>query len=108
LGERGPAFHAAKSGQAHKNVAIPPVTTTLRRKGLVQQLHFSPHDLGRERNVHGLAADVTIPFGDLVRQVELIAEDGGYDLADSTVILVRVVRRGRDDDIGYERSCDLF
>ena len=49
---------------------------------------------------HRRTADVTIPFRDLVGEVELIAEDRGHDFADGPVILMCVVTRWRDNEIG--------
>ena len=93
---------------AEENLVVPPVAAPLRREALVQQLHLALRDAGRERNVHRRAADVAVPFRDLVGEVELVAEDGGHDLADGPVILVRVVGRRRDDEVGRARSGDVL
>ena len=48
--------------------------------------------LGGQRDVHRGTADVAVPLRDLVGQVELVTEDGGYDLGYGPVILMRVNR----------------
>jgi len=74
----------------------------------VQQLHLAPHRLGRQRNVHRRAAQVTVPFRDLVGEIEHVAEGGGHYLGDGPVILMCVVPRRRDDDVGRAGPRHLF
>jgi hypothetical protein len=74
----------------------------------VQQFRLTAGGLGGHRHVHGRAPEVAVPFWDLVRQVELVTEDGGDDLAYRPVILMRVVPGRRDDDIGRARLRQPF
>src|SRR6185437_1031815 len=92
LGVGRPAFHAAQSRQAEENLVVPPVTSALGREALVQQFYLPAGRLGGQRDVHRGTADVAVPLRDLVGQVELITENGGNDLGDGPVILMRVGR----------------
>src|SRR5579862_8187107 len=100
LGVAHLALHAAQARHPEEDLVVPPVTISLGREALVQQLHLVLRGAIRHWRVHPRAADVTVPFRDLVGEIELIAEDRGNDLADRPVILVRVVRRRSDDDSG--------
>src|SRR6516162_11651009 len=77
LGVRSPALHATQARHPQKYFTVPPVTIALGGEALVQQFDLAPGDVGRQREVDRGAAEVTVPLRDLVREEELITEDGG-------------------------------
>ena len=70
----------------------------------MEQFHLFLRCPGRQRNIGRWqwAAQVTIPLGDLICQVELIAEYRRHDLPDGPVILVRITGRRPDNEVGRE------
>ena len=50
--------------------------------------------------IHRPATNITVPLRYLVREVELVAKDGRQYLGDRPMILMRIVARRPDDDVG--------
>ena len=103
-----PAFHTPQSGQPKKHLIVPPVSTTLGREALVQELDLMVRRLRRERDVDGWTAQISIPLRDLVSQIEDVAKYGGQQLTDNPVILVGIVARWPDDQVRLAHLCEVF
>src|SRR5215469_7046726 len=104
LGVVRPALHAAEPGEREERLLPPPVPATLRWIALVQQLDLAPGDIIRYRQVYVWPAKVPIPLRDFITKYCLVTEGRRDQPADGPVVLVRVVRRRREDDVRPEGS----
>ena len=108
LGVAGVALHAAHPGEAAEHLGVEPAAVALRAVVLVQLGDLLPeHRLG-EREVHGGLGEVAVPLEDLVAEDQVVAERGGHELGERAVVLVRVVRRRREDQVGLAAGAQLL
>ena len=62
----------------------------------------------RHRDIHRRTAEVAVPLDNLVREIEVVAENSRNHLANRRVILMSIGARGSDDEVGFARSRECF
>jgi polysaccharide pyruvyl transferase WcaK-like protein len=99
------ALYAAQAGQAKESLFAPPVAFALRGVALVEQLDLLARDLAGQREVCVRPGQVAVPLGDLVGEVELVAEGRRCYFTDNPVVLVRIAWGRAENEVRFAGSC---
>ena len=98
------SLHPADPHQRPEQLVVEPVLVPLAREDAREQSTFSSHELLVRRARRRWVAQVAVVLGDLVLEDQVVAERVPGQLAEEPVVLVQVVARVGEDEIGLDRA----
>src|SRR5436190_529495 len=102
------AFNSAQSHQRAERVGRKPVLVSLALEVAQQRGDFALGDFAGHRHVNIRSAEVAVVFWNFVLEHEMTPERVPGEIRQHAMILVSIVAKMRQDEIGFELAPGLF